>query len=137
MSSSADEGGRRARGRTGLDRYQVEAVRRFIDEAQKLPAAGHGEWKAPDVGISGGTLKAFDAAGVVEKVERQTNGSPSTWRSVAGVRDYAQTVSERRTTTPCGNATGFTTIEAGEVYTCNDDACDCRFGREVALEVSQ
>ena len=39
------------------------------------------------------------------------------------------------TTTPCANATGFRCVEAGETYTCTTEACDCRFGRETALEV--
>ena len=38
-------------------------------------------------------------------------------------------------TTPCGCSTGVRCVESGETYTCTDDECDCRFGRETALEV--
>ena len=40
-------------------------------------------------------------------------------------------------TTPCESATGVRCVEAGEVFTCTDEACDCRFGRETALEVTR
>ena len=58
------------------------------------------------------------------------------WRtSPAAARWIDCVISEDVVTTPCGCSTGVRCVEAGEVFTCTSEACDCRFDRETALEV--
>ena len=75
----------------------------------------------------------FRSAGILEKrgrddEDRRLWGVPP--RVDRWIRENVDTE-----TTPCGNATGVRCVEAGETYTCTDDECDCRFGRETAAEV--
>ena len=77
----------------------------------------------------------FRSAGILEKRGRDDEGR-RLWgvppRVDRWIRENVDT-----TTTPCENATGFRCVEAGEVFTCTDDECDCRFGPETALEVTR
>ena len=58
------------------------------------------------------------------------------WRtSPAAGRWIDCVISEDVVTTPCGCSTGVRNLGDGETYTCTEDDCDCRFGRETALEV--
>ena len=75
----------------------------------------------------------FRCAGILEKRGRDDEG-----RRLWGVpprvdRWIAENIDIE--TTPCESATGVRCVEAGETFTCTDDDCDCRFGRETAAEV--
>ena len=78
-------------------------------------------------------FNVFREAGILEKRGRDDEG-----RRLWGVpprvdRWIAENIDIE--TTPCANATGVRCVEAGELFTCTDDECDCRFDRETAAEV--
>ena len=57
------------------------------------------------------------------------------WRtSPAAVRWIDRVIDEDVVTTPCGCSTGIKNLGDGE-YTCTDEDCSSRFGRETAREV--
>lgn len=120
--------------RTSLDRYQFQAIRRYLNAALKLPDPDE-EWTADEIGVKGGTITAWERSGVIQQVEPAGNDTNCVWETTPGARAYAHDIADGRTTTPCGNATGFRTIEPG-TYTCSSDDCDCRFDRETAKEVT-
>ena len=115
--------------RTAINNLRVNkaAALRLPDPTDSLPQAALYEC------LSASEFYQFRSAGILEKRGRDDEG-----RRLWGVpprvdRWIAENVDT--TTTPCANATGFRCVEAGETYTCTENDCDCRFGRETALEV--
>ena len=115
--------------RTVINNLRVNkaAALRLPDPSEPRPQAALYER------LSTSEFYQFREAGILEKRGRDDEG-----RRLWGVpprvdRWIAENVDT--TTTPCENATGFRCVEAGEVFTCTDDECECRFGRETALEV--
>lgn len=115
--------------------FDSDVLRRFRFDALKLPPAGD-TWLSQETGVSHPALVAFHKAGVIRKVELDDDQpTRAYWETVDGVHSYAQERFGDLDTTPCGNATGIRTIEAGETYTCTCDGCRCRMGRKTAEEV--
>lgn len=115
--------------------FDSSVLHRYRFEALKLPPAEK-RWLRIEIGLSHAALVAFHKAGVVEKLYRdETTPSRAYWQTAQGVHGYAQNRFGDLDTTPCGNATGVRTLEAGETYTCTDDACSCRMDRETAEAV--
>lgn len=125
-------GGRNRLG--GLSQTQAAALRRFMDDAKKLPDASE-EWLRVDHDISRGALNSFHQTGIIKKLHvDEEELTRHYWRTKQGVHAWLEKRLENRTSTPCENATGFRTIEPG-TYTCTDDDCDCRMDRDTVEEV--
>lgn len=128
----ARRGGRNRLG--GLSQTQAAALRRYMDDAKKLPEPSE-EWLRINHDIGKGALNAFHQTGVITKLHvDEEQWTRYYWRTKQGVREWLEQRLENRTSTPCDNATGFHTIEPG-VYTCTDSECDCRMDRETVKEV--
>jgi hypothetical protein len=86
------------------------------------------------------TCYRFRAAGVIEKrrdvqFDSDYDTSGYLWSVPEHVHKWAREHTDVENLTPCGSATGIRCVEAGEVYTCTADHCDCEMTREEALEV--
>lgn len=85
------------------------------------------------------TAKQFSQHGIVEQKRRVTPNKSSSkghiWGTNPDVFGWIVDNLTRPDETPCGNATGIRTVEAGKVYTCTDEDCNCRFDRHIAEEV--
>lgn len=85
--------------------------------------------------LSCADFQRFRTNGILEKRGRDADGR-QLWgvppRVDRWIRENVDTQ-----TTPCGNATGFRNLRDEAGFTCTDEACDCRFDRETALEVTR
>lgn len=125
--------GRIARSKS-LTHTQANAVRKYLDDAKKLPEHGE-EWLRIEIGLSKGALNAFSRAGIIKPQDRdEENPSRRYWMTADGIGEWVDFHYRKQDHTPCENATGFHTIEPG-VYTCTDPDCDCRMDRETVKEV--
>lgn len=106
--------------------------------ALALPAPD-AEWTVRDVPeIDHTVTNRLHKNGAIERVgrTRQTNDrtTATIWQTDAATHAWVHEHIERTHETPCGNS-GVRCIDPGETFSCTDDDCDCRFGRETALEV--
>ena len=123
--------------RRSIARDQYLTIRKYSEAALKLPESGV-TWTNDEVGLDKGPLSAFSHHGVIVSVGRDEDDTVpqrNIWRTAHGVSDWVDRHLDEPEYTPCGNATGIRTLEAGRVYTCSSDDCDCRMSREEAEEV--
>jgi len=119
----------------GLARGADQILRARRSVARKLPHPDH-EWQVSEVPdeIASHVYK-FHGAGIVHCVEkRNVAGTASNvWQTDRRAWEYVNDViSETTTAGPCEHG-GIRNLGDGE-FTCTNDECDVRFGRDVALE---
>lgn len=88
--------------------------------------------------IGHATLYRFRAHGIVEcgdRLDADVEYEGHWWRTNPTVYEYLHENYDEPTLTPCGCSNGIQCVEAGEVYTCQNDDCEETFDRETALEV--
>jgi len=119
----------------GLARGADQILRARRSVARKLPHPEH-KWEVSEVPdeIASHVYK-FSQAGIVHCVRRKSvDGSTSTiWTTDKRAYEYVNNViSDPTTAGPCEHG-GIRNLGDGE-FTCTNDECDVRFGREIALE---
>jgi hypothetical protein len=115
-----------------VSRSQAATLQGRPDAALALPDSSE-TWFRSDIEIGHGALSTFSRTEIIEAVG--SDNSRTEWQTAQGVAEWVEDHLAGRTYTPCGCSTGIRTVEAGETYTCRDDECACRFGRETAEEV--
>lgn len=129
-STQARKGMSRTKGLHNWFQY----TRRF---ALALPAPER-TWTIDDVPFDHTVANKLHRDGAIEHVGHRTREDPRTtvyeWETDPETYAWVQTHIDRPHETPCGNS-GVHCIQAGRVFTCTDDECDCRFGPERARQV--
>jgi hypothetical protein len=106
--------------------------------ARKIPSPGR-EWRLADVAGEDRSLwlrlihaDAFERVGKAEPPSG--NGQVHYYRTKRSVYQLAQELAREGPWPDCPH-TGIVNLDGGETFTCGDDDCDARYGRETAREV--
>lgn len=122
----------------------ISVLRSRRDAAMRLPP--HGEpFAIAEVGIEQGDILAFKQQGIVSQhdYERVRTGNPDSystnrrtlWMTSRRVHDWIQANMGDLTECPGEDCHATGIVNLGDGFTCSNDRCDARFGRETAKEL--